>query len=94
MANRKLPPEAILLTDKNLQNIGSILWDLRTSSNITQDHVAQKLGKKQSYISHIESTEKPKIPHLPNLVPYLSAVNHQLVIIPKGVRIIFEESAE
>jgi transcriptional regulator with XRE-family HTH domain len=41
---------------KNIE-IGKMLKDARERKNLTQEQLAQKVGKKRSYISRIESQE-------------------------------------
>lgn len=38
-------------------NIGAIIKDLREKHKLTQEQLAQKIGKKRSYISRIESEQ-------------------------------------
>ncbi|WP_126651705.1 helix-turn-helix transcriptional regulator [Chryseobacterium aureum] len=38
-------------------NIAKLLRDTRVKHNLTQEQLAQKVGKKRSYISRIESEE-------------------------------------
>lgn len=39
------------------KHIGRILKNARLSKNLTQEQVAQRVGKKRSYISRIESED-------------------------------------
>ena len=79
------------LDKRNLDKLPGMLWDLRTASGFTQSEVAKKIGKQQSYISHIESAEKKKIPQLKSLIPYLEAIKATIYIVPKGYKITLVE---
>jgi transcriptional regulator with XRE-family HTH domain len=87
----RLPKAVIHLKEEEINNLPQTLWDLRTTTGITQGQVAKDLGKQQSYISQIENPEKPKIAKLETLIPYLKAIKHKLVIIPSNAKIIIVE---
>lgn len=42
-------------------NIGKMLKEAREKSNLTQEQLAEKVGKKRSYISRIEKEENNNI---------------------------------
>lgn len=88
---KKLPKEAKQLHADKISEIPGLLWDLRTSQNMTQAQVAKKMGKVQNYISQIENPEIQKIPKLETLLPYLKAINHKVVIVPANVQVYFLE---
>lgn len=92
MAN-KLPKEAKQLHPDKINELPGLLWDLRTSQNLTQAQVAKKMNKLQNYISQIENIDpdKTKIPKLETLLPYLKAINHKMVIVPANVKVYFVE---
>jgi transcriptional regulator with XRE-family HTH domain len=77
----------VQLTEKNLNELPQLLWDLRTTSGVTQEDVAKKLKKLQSYISQIENKEKVKIPQLKTLLPYLKHIGHRVLIVPDGYKV-------
>lgn len=88
-----LPKEAIQLQANKINELPSLLWDLRTAQGMTQAQVAKALGKLQNYISQIENADpdKTKIPKLETLLPYLKAIKHKLVIVPDNVKVYFIE---
>lgn len=43
------------------ENIGTIIKDLREKNHLTQEQLAQRVGKKRSYISRIEGKQGSNI---------------------------------
>jgi transcriptional regulator with XRE-family HTH domain len=84
----------VQLTEKNLSELPQMLWDLRTASGITQDEIAAKMNKLQSYISQIENKDKVKIPQLKTLLPYLKVIGHRIIIVPDGCKVQIVKDAE
>lgn len=71
--------EHIVLTLKNLPEIGDILRDIRVEKQVSQQTVADKMNANQSFISGLESTKI--IPTLPSLVKYLKVLNGRVIIV-------------
>ena len=63
--------------DTNLNRaVGVELKAMRSEANMTQDAIAKKLGKPQSYVSKLESGERSL--RLPEISDYADALNIQL----------------
>ena len=63
--------------DTNLNRaVGVELKAMRDEANMTQDAIAKKLGKPQSYVSKLESGERSL--RLPEISDYADALNIQL----------------
>lgn len=69
----------VTITPKNIEFIGDVLREVRAEMQISQEDVARKMGKRQPFISSLESNRKK--PSLPTLMNYLKAINCKLIIV-------------